>query len=303
MEQVPGKQRNTQTKARSIVFTLNNYTDSEVEEIKRINHKYMVFGYEVAPKTGTPHLQGYIQFKNPRSFNAMKNRIKRWNISIAKGSAAQNFDYCTKSGKYFENGIRPRSGTRTDLNKIKERILSGEHIAPVARDCINYQQIKYAETLYKYVPIKVLYRKVYVKWYWGRTGYGKTRTAVEEFNGNCWISSRNLKWWDGYCDQKNIILDDFRGDFCTFHELLRILDGYPFRAEIKCSSVQTVYDNIIVTSARHPRDVYLTVEDTDQLMRRIDEIKYFGPENGTEVGEGNTAVPATSPPLNLLDIL
>ena len=47
------------------------------------------------------------------------------------------------------------------------------------------------------------------------------------------MSSRNLQWFDGYMGQKVVCFDDFRKDFCTFHELLRLLDRYPMDVPVK----------------------------------------------------------------------
>lgn len=52
------------------LFVLNNYTTDEEEKIsklienKALKIKYLVFGREIAPTTGTPHLQGFIVFKS-----------------------------------------------------------------------------------------------------------------------------------------------------------------------------------------------------------------------------------------------
>ena len=86
---------------------------------------------------------------------------------------------------------------------------------------------------------------------------------------------RDLKFWDGYYGQKYVIIDDFRKDFCTFHELLRILDRYPYRVHIKGSSLYLEATTIIITSCFGPEEVYETREDLQQLMRRIDKIQIF----------------------------
>lgn len=44
-------------------FTLNNYTDEEIRRLESLECERLVVGKEVAPTTGTPHLQGYIRFK------------------------------------------------------------------------------------------------------------------------------------------------------------------------------------------------------------------------------------------------
>ena len=69
-----------------------------------------------------------------------------------------------------------------------------------------------------------------------------------------------------------MLIDDFRKDFCKFHVLLRILDRYEFRVEVKGSSRQLRAKKIAITCPFHPRLVYETREDVGQLIRRIDKV-------------------------------
>jgi len=49
-------------------FTINNYQREFIEQIFRIPKvKYVVLGEEVAPTTGTEHLQGYIYFETQKT--------------------------------------------------------------------------------------------------------------------------------------------------------------------------------------------------------------------------------------------
>jgi len=49
---------------RRVVFTLNNYTDESINMLRTLftNNlaKYIIYGKEIAPGTGTRHLQGYM---------------------------------------------------------------------------------------------------------------------------------------------------------------------------------------------------------------------------------------------------
>jgi len=92
------------------------------------------------------------------------------------------------------------------------------------------------------------------------------------------VSGKSLKWFDGYDAHPDIIVDDFRRDFCTFHELLRILDRYPFRVETKGGSRQLLAKNTVITCPWKPDIIYQSrsQEDIGQLLRRIDEVKLFG---------------------------
>lgn len=100
---------NTSTKshagvrARGWCFTLNNYGENEVDTItQQLLGAEWVIGREVG-ENGTPHLQGYIYYKNARSFEHIKKLIPKGHIEKAKGNKRQNYDYCTKDGNYVTN--------------------------------------------------------------------------------------------------------------------------------------------------------------------------------------------------------
>jgi len=93
------------SRARHWSFTLNNYSDLEYCTILSylIAKKYTYcIGKEVG-ENGTPHLQGFISFKNPISFNTIKKLIPKAHIEKCIGNQTQNFDYCSKDGDFVTN--------------------------------------------------------------------------------------------------------------------------------------------------------------------------------------------------------
>lgn len=113
-----------------------------------------------------------------------------------------------------------------------------------------------------------------VYWFYGPTGSGKTRKAFELCE-DPWISDQGLRWWDGYDGHEDVIIDDFRKDFCKFHELLRILDRYPYRVEVRGGSRQLLARRIFITSLYSPEETYHMREDIGALTRRITEVRRF----------------------------
>lgn len=103
---------------RRSAWTLNNYTDEEVTHIKANvdQFRYIVWGYEIAPNTSTPHLQGYAARKLPTSLDRLKALIsERAHVEIAKASEEKNREYCTKGGHFEEYGRINSQGQRNDL--------------------------------------------------------------------------------------------------------------------------------------------------------------------------------------------
>ena len=91
---------------RRVCFTLNNYT---VDELQRI-HEYrntdkfkICYGLEIGEQ-GTPHIQGYCEFKSPKKFATVKNLLgERCHLEKAKGTRKQNLEYCKKDGEFYSN--------------------------------------------------------------------------------------------------------------------------------------------------------------------------------------------------------
>lgn len=311
-------------------FTLNNYTPEEVAAIKAVNMEgilYMCFQTEVAPETGTPHLQGMWQFPGRgRRFNGVKSLpgMQRANLQPKRCGAWVNRVYCTKlesravvNYEFFEAGETPEpQGTRNDIAEVRDVVYRTGSMKKVLDVATSFQAIKVAETCLKYAPCPER-PDIRVRWFWGPTGSGKTREARQQAGPDRWMSSRNLKWWDGYDGERNIVIDDYRRDFCTFHELLRILDRYEYRIEVKGGMRPLHATNIWITAPLPPAEMWAgrTDEELGQLLRRIHEIRHFpalaeqkaqepenadgahnlrgDPQSEPEVG-GNTVAP-TSP--------
>jgi len=268
-------------RSRAWCFTLNNYTEDEEQHfVDMEGHKqlkYMIIGKEVGEE-GTPHLQGYIVFQNQKTFDQAKKLISlRAHIEKPVGNAKQNIAYCSKDEEYFEFGEAPSQGSRKDISDVKEQVQNHVPIDQIILNATSYQSARHAELLMRYQPMPEPQKRT-ILWYYGDTGTGKTRKAIEDSKGDYYLSMKDLKWWDGYYGQKYVIFDDFRGDFCTFHELLRIIDRYPYRVGVKGSTIclQPTTTHIVITSCYHPSKVYKTIEDKTQLYRRIDELWLFG---------------------------
>lgn len=271
-------------RSRNYSYTLNNFTPDELTSLKSLEPKYHIIGNEVG-ENGTPHLQGYISFSNAKTFTATKKILgPRVHLEASKGTGYDNFVYCSKQKIEHEYGTRPEKtaqGKRNDMEQIHQAVQDGTKIKQMCDEGLigNYQQLKYAETLNKYYE-KRRTTKPTVKWFYGATGTGKTKTAYEEMEGltdidNIYVAMDTGKWWDGYDGQEYIIIDDMRGDFMKFHQLLKLLDRYAYRVETKGSTRQFLGIHIIITSAYPPNEMFQTREDIQQLLRRIDEIRLF----------------------------
>ena len=91
-------------KSRGYVFTVNNYTDEDIEYLDNFDCQYIIYGKEEAPTTGTKHLQGYVHFTNARSASSVRKLLKTYHIERRMGSIEQAVNYCKKEGNFKERG-------------------------------------------------------------------------------------------------------------------------------------------------------------------------------------------------------
>lgn len=94
------------SRVRNWCFTLNNYTQDEIEELKNISNASIVFQEEKGA-SGTPHLQGVILFKNPQTLAGVRKHNNRAHFEKMVGTKMQAIRYCTKedtrSGEIYSN--------------------------------------------------------------------------------------------------------------------------------------------------------------------------------------------------------
>jgi len=263
-------------KSRSYCYTKNNYTPEEVEAIKKIDATYHVIGFEKG-ESGTPHLQGYIHFKNPRSFKAVHNELCKAHIEPTKGTPEQASEYSKKDGEYWEQGECPKQGKRTDVEVVREEINNGNGMRGVVRIATNLQQIKLAEAILKYEEPQRNW-KPHVTWCFGKTATGKSKYAHEVFSGLDFFrkTSNQGKWWDGYDAHQNVIIDDIDSKTMPYKCLLDLLDRYACVIECKGGTRQFLAKNIIVTTSRYPGDMFRGEDQMGkELLRRLDRILEF----------------------------
>jgi len=277
---------------RAFAFTINNYSEDDWSNVISEQVEFGVYAKEIGEE-GTPHIQGYFYFKNARSLNAIKKKYPKIHFSLpVKGTPSQNLSYIqgpyiNKEGKVKPAnpdavvvGACPQQGQRTDLDEIRSVIRDTGRMSQVVNIATSYQSVKMAEQILKYhEPTRKYTPDFKVYWFWGKTGKGKTKTAealAESLSPGDWHATQgNGKWWDGYDAHPLVIIDDLRASFCSFDEMLRILQPNRLRIEVKGGTRQLLANTFIITSPYHPENLYRTVEDVTQLTRRITEIRHI----------------------------
>lgn len=252
---------------------------------------------------GTPHLQGYIEFKTKRTLAYCKTLIQdttHW--EVRKGSFDQANDYAQKEGRvdgpwFFGEHIAGQQGKRNDLREAMSAMVSGksaiemmeEHPAVVARYpgfLQNYKRLKMPPAVRSGLRVSV---------YWGATGTGKSRRAFEE-NPGAYRKPPGSKWFDGYAGQDVVIWDDFESSGVDFRWFLNITDIYPVQVQVKCSHADLECTHFIFTSNIHPDSWFPEIDTADKapLRRRITEVVEFFEGGRQVVGHAGERIEAAA---------
>lgn len=202
---------------------------------------------------------------------------------IRRGSADEARVYCMKAdtrleGPWEYGEASKGQGQRRDLEEATHTALTTRSIRAVAQQHPSsfvkyhngFQSLLFHTTTARTEPPRVLL-------YYGVTGSGKTRQAYADYGDALYRKAPDTVWFDGYCGQKTLLLDDFAGaaSKMSLSYLLQLLDRYPIDVQVKGSYASLQATKIIITSNLHPRLWYDYSKREGQyqaLIRRIHEI-------------------------------
>lgn len=274
-------------RSRNFCFTLFDNIDEAMPllegRIQLGGIRYLIAGKESCPTTRQRHLQGYVQFHDRKSLRAAKSFFedvlghRRTHLEEAKGGLEANQVYCKKEGDWIEAGQAASTGQgkRSDLSRVADTIKNGASLKQVT-DEHPEAYIRYSKGIEKLISFRSKSRDfpTALEWYFGPTGTGKSRHAWTQYP-DAYSKDPNTKWWDGYCGQETVILDDWRPNAAIpFNQMLRLADRYPLQVETKGGTVNFHSLRIIVTTPKSPSETlesldWLGTEQKNQLFRRI----------------------------------
>ena len=238
--------------------------------------RYMIVGKEICPTTKRQHYQGYISYNNGKTFKQTKKwfGLDKIHLEIAKADDFKNQAYCEKEGNLLlEKGEPIKQGKRSDIRHAVDIVKETSSISKVLDEVHNYQAVRHAELYLKYKEKKRPVQPIQVIWIHGSSGKGKTRKVYDDNKDEDIFTPVNYKWWEGYDGHKIVLIDDIRKDFCKFHELIKMIDIYPYRVETKGGSRQVQFTKLYITSCYSPYEMWGHRDgETDgykQLERRI----------------------------------
>lgn len=296
---------------RRIATTTNNPTSDYLDHFEKAKDvcNYIVAAEEVG-ESGTRHYQSYFEFIKPQSLKQCTELLPGTHISKCMGNQNANINYVKKGDQpkdewtehkslgpnygrnlklVFEWGEPKTQGKRNDLAPIIASCAAGMGLRAMAEEHPE-AFIKHCKGITAYHQALALPRSSSVAKevivLFGPTGCGKTRQAYDAHPDAYLWGPEQSKWFDKYDGHRTVIMDEFRGQL-PFGYLLRLLDRYPMKVEMKGSVCEFVADKIIITSPVHPSkwyDLELKEGAIDQLLRRITTITDLSPPIMVEFG-------------------
>lgn len=287
-------------KFRNVAFTLNNYTDDDINSLKTCEKfSYIIFGKEVCPTTGTPHLQGYCELKSQMRLSGLKkiNNRAHWKERYEHATAEDNAEYCSKSGDVFTRGTPKKQGERKDLQQVANDIVEGKtDLDTLAQEdpalfCKYYKAWERCE----YVKLRRMKRSWQTQglWIYGETGTGKSHMCFDAILGkvpenDIFVWCNKNGWWDGYKGHPIVVINDLHTGEIEYGTILNLVDKWPYKVPVRGKeAIPFLARLVIVTSpmkAENCRfDRQFNSEDSqDQLLRRFKQI------NLSQKWSGNT---------------
>lgn len=244
---------------------------------------------------GTPHLHAFLRYETRVTwsptlwdiggFHGHYETAKSWKAVIK---------YCGKDGNYIANiDIQSAASKKAARNK---QLLEEDPKQLIESGTIGVLQLpNLLRSKAAFTTLSLPYQAEDVRGIWihGKTGVGKSHFVRTKYSDtDLYLKSQN-KWWDGYCSQPYILLDDFdHSGQCLGHLLKIWADKWRCTGEIKGGQVNLHHKLIYITSQYEiddiwPGDEHQELRDAlNRRFRRVGITKCLDPEDNEEYSDG-----------------
>lgn len=270
---------------RNFGFTLNNPCEEVVEKLENLfgqSDKFTCaqWQFEVAPATGTLHVQGFfvcvVNWRPSKVkrvfFDAVGQRPCFFNLN---GSIADSDKYTSKEDTrltevqrvelcpwLMEDQVQGREGVipnqeqgrRKDLEVVQEALDAGTSMAEIASNHFA-SFVRYNKGFEKYRMLRQPGRswQTEVEVIIGPPGVGKTYYVQHKYPNAFWLSQPNggTLWFDGYDGQEVVVIDEFYG-WMQRALFQRCVDSSPLQVPVKGGMVSWLAKRVLVLSNQRP---------------------------------------------------
>jgi len=225
---------------------------------------------------GLIHWQVFFCFSTKKSLGQVRGTwsplVGHWELTRSAAAEEYVWKLDTRIGEPFEFGTRRfRRNSPTDWALVRQNAELGNF-----NDIPPDLYIRYYGNITKICAssLQPIAMERSCKVYWGGTNLGKSFRSWNEAGLDAYSKDPRTKFWDGYSNQDHVVLDEFRGTIDVSH-LLRWLDRYPVRVEVKGSSVPLSATKFWITSNLPPSAWYpeLDAATYAALERRLEIIE------------------------------
>lgn len=261
-------------------FTLNEPERFESLKGKILlkDPQYVIACKEIAPSTGKEHIHIYVQWKKKLRVKAKKNDWENAHIENCRGSPESNKAYIEKEGQIiWEEGEFKGKKNTTSFPTIKEvKEMSKEERENLPIQYFNIvQKINIEQD--NILKASAAFKTVTVIYYWGKSGVGKTKTALQYIQKYCSDAYCEVKFvngfWIGVNTECSVALyDDFRDSHMKPSEFINFIDYNIHNLNTKGGYVKNTFRHIFITSIQNPEEIYKNCpeEYKEQWLRRME---------------------------------
>ena len=294
------------TQSRKWQLTINNplekgFSHSRIIEI--VSGMKFVIYWCMSDEIGenqTFHTHVYLHGRGGIRFSTLKRLFEGAHFEMAKGTAQQNMEYVSKTGKWADSkksetsvpdsfqefGEMPieRQGRRNDLDDlycmIKEGYSNYQILEMMPESILNIDKLDKVRQTIVQEKFRNSCRFLDVTYLWGDTGVGKTRSIMEQYGySNVYRVTDYYHPFDSYQGQDVIVFEEFRSGF-LIRDMLNYLDIYPLELPCRYLNKVACYTKVYIVSNIPLRQQYSNVQREEPetwlaLLRRIKDVKHY----------------------------
>lgn len=223
--------------------------------------RYLVLQKEKCPTSNREHYQGYCELSNQKRLSTIKDLFDDNTMHVEKrrGTAQEASNYCKKVESRidgpWEYGTISSPGRRTDIHAAVEelkanglRAVRNNHPVAFVKYYRGFQEMLKFENPPERPGTRIVI-------FYGPPGTGKSWSARHMFPNAAHVNDNKHGWFDGYTDQKELIIDEFTCQM-PLDLMLKLCESTPLRVPVKGSFVPMLASTIVLTTNLNPDELY-----------------------------------------------